>query len=435
MFVRDSIVGNKVLRIDSSFLLKVTIALLGIVIYGGNVMTVNTSKITDIICLAAFTAMPISGIVSAICFLVPLHSGITGLYIYGYAVLMILIKSQKLQRKIIIPLVIIIVYELVMMMFAGMAQINGIVVYALTVFLLLYMMNTDRADPKVACISYICGTVLLLLCVFTTAIQNSSLNMVLSGAVRIGQYEGLENLGQIAVVTENANALAYYALVAIMMAFGMVKKVKMSAKILLIAAIVFSTVIALFTVSRSFVIFFVVMVVLFYFTNQNLKQKLKVLAVIGLVLAVTIPYLYQKTQIFSAFTERFEDESMVTGTGRTDIFLEYMNYLLNNPLRLLFGTGSVFYRNVCNLSHSMHNGTQQILVSYGALGFIPVLMVLFDPVRDYFKNNKFELARLLPLIAVILFTQTIQFLNPNNLMLPFAIAVLYMKIPDLEVKR
>lgn len=428
---------NKILRlqIKSSDLPLITIVLLGVVIYLGNVLTVNTSKITDIICLAAFTAMPISGIISSICFLIPLHSGITGLYIYGYAILVILVKSKTIQKKVLIPMIIVIVYELLMMMLAGATQVNYVIVYALTVFLLLYIMNTENVDPKAACISYICGTLTLLACIFTTAIQNYSLEMILSGAVRIGQYEGAEELGQVAVVTENANAMAYYALVAIIMAFGLMKNASFRGKLLWLAVMVFSTVIALFTVSRSFAILLIAMLILSYLANYNFTQKLKVLVVAGIVLAVVIVYLQQKTQVFDAFNERFEDESMVTGTGRINILVEYMDFLWNNPLRLLFGTGAVFYRNVCNLSHSMHNGTQQILVSYGVLGFFPALITLLSPVVGYFRKNKFKLAKLLPLITVILFTQTIQFLNPNNLMLPFAIAVLYMKIPDTEVRK
>ena len=109
-----------------------------------------------------------------------------------------------------------------------------------------------------------------------------------------------------------------------------------------------------------------------------------------------------------------------------------MEFLWNNPSRLIFGTGSIFYRQVCNLSHSMHNGVQQILVSYGILGFIPMLVVLIRPIIKYFKKNKFELLKLLPILAVFMFIQTIQFLNPNNLLLPYAVAVLCMRIDKPE---
>lgn len=425
----------KTKKINPSILMIATIALFGIVIYGGNVLTINTSKITDLICLVAFTFMPISSVVCSICFLIPLHSGITGLYIYGYAVLMILFKSKKLKMKMIVPLLIIVGYEIIMMMFVETAQFNYIIVYALTVFLLLYMMNTEEVDYKAACISYICGTIMLLICIFTTAIQNYSLELVLSGEVRIGQYEGIEGIGNVAVVTENANAMAYYSLVAIIVALSMIKKVKSRGKILLTAAMLVLTVIALFSVSRTFVLVLVIMLLLSALSSFNFKQRVKFLAIIALALAIIIPYLQEKTQILDAFIVRFEDDSFATGTGRVNIVFDYMKFLWENPARLFFGTGAVFYKNVCNLGHSLHSGTQQIFVSYGVLGFLPMMLVLFSPIIDFFKKNKFKFAKLLPVLTVILFTQSIQFLNPNNLMLPYAVAIMCMKIPDTEVTK
>ncbi len=420
---------------NSSILTIFTIAILGIVIYVGNIMTVNTSKITDAICLVAFTVMPIQSIICAICFLIPLHSGITGLYIYGYAVLMILVKSKKYDFKILIPLLVIILYEIIMMAVIGLNQINLIIVYTLAIFLLLYMANTDDISPKPACISYVCGTVVLLLCIFTTAVQNNSLELVLSGVVRIGKYEGAGDVTNVAIVTENANAMAYYAIVAIAIALTCLKNVKLGGKILLITAIVFLTIISLFTVSRTFIIILTILLVLALIFSRNFKQKIKYVIGVVLVLVIVIPYLQQETQIFDAFLMRFEEDNMATATGRTNIFWEYMQFLWDNPLRLIFGTGSVFYRQVCDLSHSMHNGVQQILVSYGILGFIPMLIVFISPILNHFKKNKFTFNKLLPVLAVVMFIQTIQFLNPTNLMLPYAIAILCMKIPDSEYKQ
>ena len=426
--------GEELMRTKNkpTALMIATIALLGIVIYAGNVMTIDTSKITDIICLASFTLMPISGIVCAICFLIPLHSGITGLYIYGYAVLMILLKSKKFKLKVFIPLLVIVVYEMIMMVFAGVSQINYIIVYALTVFLLLYMMNTDEVDAKAASISYVAGAVALLVCIFTTAIQNYSLEMVLAGVVRIGDYEGIEDIGQVAVVTENANAMAYYALVAIFIAFHVMKSMKTLGKIVMAASMLLLTVISLFTVSRTFIIVLLVLFLLVCLSGFNFKQKLKFLFVLAIVLGIVIPYLQEQTQIFDAFLMRFEEDNIASGSGRTKIFSIYMKYLWNNPVRLMFGTGAVFYQKVCNLGYSMHNGTQQILVSYGVLGFLPMLGILISPIRAFLKKNKFKLTKFLPIFAVAMFAQSIQFLNPNNLMLPYAIAILCMKIPDAE---
>ena len=213
--------NSKLNFFNSSIVNWGVIAILGVVIYVGNIMTVNTSKITDVICLVAFTVMPIQSIICSICFLIPLHSGITGLYIYGYAVLMIVVKSKRFDLNLLIPLLVITLYEVIMMLVINLNQFNLIIVYALTIFLLLYMINNEEISPKPACISYILGTVVLLLCIFTTAVQNYTFEMVISGVVRIGKYEGADDLGNVAIVSENANAMAYYAIVAIIVAITM----------------------------------------------------------------------------------------------------------------------------------------------------------------------------------------------------------------------
>lgn len=425
------IVNKKTSEYSSIFTI-VIIAILGIVIYAGNALTVNTSRITDIICFLAFTVMPTSAIACVICFLIPLSSGITVLYIYGYAVLMVLIKSKKYKMEVIFPLVAIFFYEIIMMLIVGVMEINPIIVYSLVIFLLLYLMYTDDIDTKSACVAYVVGAVVLLLCVFTTAIQNSSLESVLSGSVRIGAYEGIDNIGSVALLSENANSMAYYALVAIFIAFSLLDKFNAIGKTLLIVSMIVLTVIALFTVSRTFIICLIILLVLVFLVAFKFKNKLKFLFVVSLVLAIGIPYLQQKTQIFESFALRFEEDSVATGGSRTDIFIQYMEYLKDNPLRLIFGTGATYYREACNLSHSMHNGLQQILVAYGLLGFFPIIVVLVRPIVKFFKQNKFKIIKIIPVIAVVLFIQTIQFLNPCNLVLPYAVAILCMKTPNTE---
>ncbi len=425
------IVNKKTSEYPSIFTIAIIVAL-GIIIYAGNALTINTSKITDVICLLAFTVMPTSAIACVICFLIPLTSGITVLYIYGYAVLMILIKSKNHKMGVYIPLIAIFLYEIIMMLIVDVTQINLIIGYSLVIFLLLYLMDSDEVNTKSACVAYVFGAVVLLLCVFTTAIQNSSLASVLSGSVRIGAYEGIDNIGGVALVSENANSLAYFALVAIFIAFSLLNKFKVVGKTLLIVSMIILAVIALFTVSRTFILCLIILFVLEFLVAFNFKNKMKVLVVVSIVLAIGIPYLQQKTQIFESFALRFEEDTVSTGGSRTDIFIEYMGFLRDNPLRLIFGTGATFYKEACGLSRSMHNGLQQILVAYGLLGFFPMIAMLVRPIVKFFKQNKFKMIRIMPLIAVVLFIQTIQFLNPCNLVLPYAVAILCMKIPDTE---
>ena len=412
-------------------ILVLIIILLSVVLYLGNMFTFNTSDLVSIICIITFPLVDISVVLAIIAFLIPLNSGITILYIYGYAIVILLFKKRSVNLRVLIPVLVIILWEILMSLFAPSVNFTYLVIYACTFFLLLYLIHTDDADYKVCCYAYIAGTMVLLLAIMTTAIQNASWEAVMSGKIRIGAYEGKEALGgSVALLSENANSLAYYALVAIVLAFSLIKTENLTGRILLIAAVVFGTVVGLFTVSRTFLIVLLLGIFFVFTSRYNTKQRIILAIVIGGILWVGIPYLMEHTSIFDAFSDRFSDDTVQGAGGRTEIMLKYFEFLWNNPARLLFGTGAINYIGVCKIQHSTHNGLQQILVCYGLIGFFPIIYVLLKPVLVFFRRNKFTFEKIVPLLCVIIFTQTIQFLNPFNLMLPYAIAIMYMKIPE-----
>jgi len=418
-----------------NFLVWLTIAVLALVLYLGNTFTFNTSKLVDIICLVFFPFLDVTGILATVAFLVPVNSGISVLYIYGYAIVMLLLKKRTIPMQVLMPTIVIFLYELFMVLFVPSTNINimSIVIYVCTVFLLLYLMYTGDADYKLCCYSYIFGTMVLLISVFTTAIQNTSLEQILSGNIRIGTYEGLEDLGgKVAVITENANSLAYYALVAIIISFLLLKKTSFVGRIFLTLSTIVGIVIGLFTISRTFLLVLLGALVLIIAFGFKSKQKIAIVVGVGIILYFGVPYLLEVTGIFESFTNRFDDDATASLSGRPALFIEYMEFLWKNPGRLLFGTGAVFYKQVTQCSNSLHCGLQQILVSYGIVGFVPMIYLLIKPMRDYFKTKKISVEKIIPLVCVIVFTQTIQFLNPFNLMLPYAIAVMYIKIPEEE---
>lgn len=419
----------------SNRLLVFTIILISTVLYLGNMYAFNTSDIVSAICIVAFPLLNIPGVLAMIAYLIPLNSGVTVLYLYGYAIFVLLLKKGKLDLRVLIPVFAIVIWEVIMAFFVPKVNIMNTIIYTCTVFLLFYLLYTDDADYKICCYAYIAGTMVLLLAVMTTAIQNTSWQEVMSGEVRIGAYEEKEALGgTVAVLTENSNSLAYYAVVANILAFSLIKTEKIFGKVVLTVAVLFGTLVGLFTVSRTFMIVLFMGIFLVFTARYTFKQKIILAVVVGAILWVGLPYLIENTQIFDAFENRFEDSTMEGGNGRVDLFWEYMDFLWNNPARLVFGTGAIGYKDICKCSNSLHNGTQQILVSYGLVGFFPMLYALLSPVFGYFKKNRFKLEMIVPLLVVVAFTQTIQFLNPFNLMLPYAIAVMYMKIPEKELK-
>ena len=118
---------------------------------------------------------------------------------------------------------------------------------------------------------------------------------------------------------------------------------------------------------------------------------------------------------------------MESGGNRTNIFRKYMEVFFVNSRFVFLGAGVTQTNAVTGMGASMHNGLQQILVCCGSLGFLLYMYALGTPVVKTCSKRKIPLVYWLPLLSVIAFTQTIQFLNPMMLMLPYAIGIYSLK--------
>ena len=120
---------------------------------------------------------------------------------------------------------------------------------------------------------------------------------------------------------------------------------------------------------------------------------------------------------------------MSTAGGRSVLFARYMDAFLANPRLYFTGTGVTSYKEITGIYNSMHNATEQILVCYGIFGSILFFIGLLTPiVRCLRKNKDLWKMKILPFFAVVLFIQTIQFVNPDMLMMPYVIAVYCLRI-------
>ena len=139
-------------------------------------------------------------------------------------------------------------------------------------------------------------------------------------------------------------------------------------------------------------------------------------------------YIFSKNpELLAGFETRFTDDTMETGGSRTGIFQRYMEVYFSDFRFVLFGTGVTQGNVVAGMSGSMHNGTQQILVCCGLVGFVLYMVVLFGAALKASVGKKIHLVYWMPLLSVVVFTQTIQFLNPTMLMLPFVAGIYGLK--------
>ena len=105
-----------------------TIILVAVVLFVGNILVVNTSDIINLVCIATLPFLNVSGIMALVCFFVPVNSGITAMYVLGYATLVIIFKEKRLEYKTIIYIVIVFALEIILCVFALFLCVNFLLV-------------------------------------------------------------------------------------------------------------------------------------------------------------------------------------------------------------------------------------------------------------------------------------------------------------------
>ena len=200
-------------------------------------------------------------------------------------------------------------------------------------------------------------------------------------------------------------------------------------KIFDIFLIVLILVLGALTCSRTYLVCLLILgVFLFVVSDIGVKGKLKFLfgSIFITLLSIQLLYLF-----FPATLEMFALRLGVKDitNGRSDLFIEYNNYLASSVKAFFWGLGSLnLAENVHKYSISFnvpHNGIQEILVAWGILGlllFIAMILVMIRRSKQENPNQSWaNYALLVVLFAKIMVGQVI---TSSYTMLAFALVYL-----------
>ena len=419
-----------------NILFLATIILMAGILFMGNILVKNTSDIINVMCIAVFPFLNVSGIMALICFFVPVHTGITGMYVFGYAVLIIILKEKKIELKTLVFFVIILALEILLSLFAPKFKIMELLPYLCALFIFIFgIYNKKSINYRQCCYSYIFGTMLLMLCVFITSMNTYGIEELFSGNFRIGiNDEILNSMSGISFISDNPNSLGCYSANAIILALFLLADKGKASKILIIISLIINIFVGALTISRTWLAVTALGIILYVLLGAKSKNRILILLVIALILAVVVGFLNANTNIIKAFMARLEGIGFEEN-DRTQINNMYMNWMLNNPIHLIFGTGATFYQSICNLGIAVHSGPMHVFVAYGVIGVVYFIILLLTPIVNYFKRHRFKITKIIPIIVAVAFTITGHFLNPYYLMFPFMVAIFYMRMEDVEGKQ
>ena len=386
------------------------------------------------IAVILFAFMDMEQLICSLCFLLPLLNGLPGNYIILAWILIYLLKTRYVKSKVIVLFAIYVILEII----SGIGLTENSLVdtfsYLAYLFAFLMMINNDTEFSRKKCLwSYFIGvSIFVFITFFSTLVYAPSnwLTLFANGWYRFGNLTGVDSMH----IGTNANELAYFA--AVGFSVGLVLLALEAGNLvrrnIIYVLSLFVLILGALSTSRSYILV-IAIIILFYFAVCKKSIKGFLIALLAMIIAVGVIYyiLEQYPDLLTGFISRFDSETTSTAGSRTILWQQYWEAFFSKVRYILLGTGVVGYKEATGLYHSTHNMFQQIIMCYGVpFGFVFIVSIL-RPAVACFKNIKTKVLWL-PLLAVLLFTQTIQFLNPWNLMLHYIVGVFALQTEGLD---
>lgn len=383
-------------------------------------------------------------LVSYTAFLIPISIGVNILVLWG-ALVFLFIKAPKISRKQYVFTLYFALSEIIALLIWGkLIQYNMYIFYISYIgifFFLIFDRNKLDLSKPIRLFCY--ATVFAISIITLKAVMIIGLDGI--AFMRVGDTSNFDNFDEDTTIQSfvmNPNTLAYFSVVCYSCLLIGYKKLRINIWLYycLMALTIINGVLA---VSRTWLVL-VAVITLFYFTQRKSTKKL-IIATVAVVVLSVFGFSFINS-IIDRFDSRMSNNSLSTAGGRAEIFQEYNDMVLNNPQLWMFGTSVTNYKNVSNDMYSfsattkqangaMHNATQQIYVCCGFLGLIVFGVVAYKIYQLYMRRGRIPKIYFLPILSAFLFCQTIQFLTPSFLMLPFIIGVFCLRLGENSQSR
>ena len=187
------------------------------------------------------------------------------------------------------------------------------------------------------------------------------------------------------------------------------------------------------TMSKSFLLTLVVTYAV-YLAYKTLKEKrfnVLISAIIGIVIVYGTFYMLGAMDYFNVLLSRFNDmgETGAMTSGRFDIWLEYITYLITHPFDLMLGKGiNADKLIVYNLPYPTHSLLLEMLYTVGVVG--TTLYTAFF-IKLFGSRKKCFLA-IFPLMIFIVRSLAVNMLYREGLCIQIMLCVLAVQYFDYE---
>lgn len=359
-------------------------------------------------------------------FVLPSSAGIPNLAIFSLVMIFGVLKISKSIRVntwVLVCVILIAMRELFAAFNPAFAFQQRIFVNFFVLFFLIYLFIPScykKLDFSLMLKAYLWGVLFMAANIFFQFVAVYGLREFLDLGVRIGNTQTHFDFGGTGHrVSNDQNLLGVFCSTAlyVFLIMNHKKLLPWYYALLLPPIIGFG----LLTQSRGF-LFSVATIFAYYILAVILEQRRSAVKsssaiIIPIVTAILcfVAFFHFLPQYGDNLIERLERDD-VTG-GRADIMASFNRFLLGNPLYLFRGAGGIQgYRTLAGVTYSVHNGFQEILLTWGFLGFVIVAVLMYNLYRIAKSGRKLDFLGFLPLIMYFFDLVTAQWFSSTGML-------------------
>lgn len=311
-------------------------------------------------------------------------------------------RSEFLKIPFLITTFILVLFSIIHYEIDSLGIYQGIMIIGLLYFIYFAIVYREKLIPRKCfdCLFYglvvsiVMSALLYIIPGSATLIFDDKLGYIMKSLKEKVAYVDGEYV-RITLLSFHVNHLAAFCLFA--MAYSSIKVLTKKErptkqKIYYILMYTVSLIIGLLTLSKAFIVVFAfeVVVTVIYYIVTHKKQALKIIGIIfAIFLFFCIVFRQRFTDIFERFFVYNYDTllGMIT-TGRSGIWQQYANAILESPLKLLFGFG-LFSKE--ELLIGPHNFYIFILYRFGLIGIMLLAFLIYSYFKAVKSNPKFSI--------------------------------------------
>lgn len=308
--------------------------------------------------------------------------------------------------------------------------------YAVSLLFLAFVLdNTDESDKELGSrvFNYYITvyTFVMFDIVYQLIAKYGSIVYIISNGIRFGNIA--EKGESLVSLYDNENNIALFSLIAVMACVAELwKSGNGERKPILYVLLVSSSFFGFMTLSKAYLFSYaflgmLVMIKILIQANTSFFRKLTIFCC-SAILSV-FAYVEIFADIINNIFTRIDTTEI--STGRLDIFNQYNEYILDNIELSVFGIGIQNTAEKTGISYSMHNGIQQVYVSFGIVGLVLFIFLIYNILKkaNIYRSCRLSLVNTIVFLALLIFTQSIQFMSSSSIFLFLIIVYYYMAYP------